>query len=152
MIEFCTKKRMLIALCILLSVSFVILLVQSAWSTHHSIREFNTLQGRKERNESCSSGNERVLKACHPCTKLDLRRERPSCRLWGYMEVIECEDKKEISRNCDIDPDKHATRFWVFELVCLLIGIASYFVVKKRQKRLDTFLMEKINKQISEGV
>ncbi|XP_060074190.1 protein JTB-like [Ylistrum balloti] len=152
MIEFCTKKRMLIALFGLLSVSFVILLVQSAWSTHHSIGDFNTLQGRKSRNESCLSGKEKIVEACHVCSKLELKRQLSSCVNTGYMEVIECEDKKRIQRKCDIDPHIHQTRFWVFELICLLVGVASYTMVRKRQKRLDTSLMEKINKQISEGV
>ncbi|XP_033749364.1 protein JTB-like isoform X1 [Pecten maximus] len=152
MIEFCTKKRMLIALFVLLSVSFIILLVQSAWSTHHSIGDFNTLKGRKKGNESCLIGKEKVVEACRPCSKLELKRELLFCMDKGYMEVIECKDKRKISRSCDIDPYTHKTRFWVFELVCLLVGTASYAMVKKRQKRLDTFLMEKINKQISEGV
>lgn len=152
MIECCTKKRMLIAIVLLLSVSFIILLVQSAWSTHHSIRDYGMLQGRKRRNESCLTGKETIVDACQPCTKFELKSETAYCQEWGFKEVVECEDKKRLTRNCDIDPGTHETRFWVFELVALLVGIASYSMVRKRQKRLDTFLMEKINRQIAEGV
>ncbi|XP_069137669.1 protein JTB-like [Argopecten irradians] len=152
MIEVCTKKRMLIAIFGLLSVSFIILLVQSAWSTHHSIGDFNTGKGRGKGNESCLDGKEKLVEACRACSKLELKRELPYCLDKGYVEVIVCKDKKKIFRSCDLDPHIHKTRFWVFELVCLLVGAASYAMVRKRQKRLDTFLMEKINKQISEGV
>lgn len=42
--------------------------------------------------------------------------------------------------------------FWIFWAVNIVIGLAAFVYVRRRQKTLDGILMEKINKQLASGL
>lgn len=98
MIEFCTKKRMAIAIVILISVSIVTVVVESKWSTHHRINKEAGLKdtAQSENSSMCANGHELVVEACLECNKLELKSEKPYCQATGYKSRIRCSNGKQF--------------------------------------------------------
>ncbi|KAL3866759.1 hypothetical protein ACJMK2_044035 [Sinanodonta woodiana] len=148
MIEFCTRKRMAIAILILVSISVLTLIAEGFWSTKHILVENNSEAGS---NDSCPAGVENVLEECKKCLPIEMKMERSPCMSTGYSEKVKCQDGKEISRSCIKDRSIQQKEFWLFQLTTLLVGVGSYGIVKYRQRKLDKLLMEKVNRQIGSG-
>ncbi|KAK3097437.1 hypothetical protein FSP39_009630, partial [Pinctada imbricata] len=53
--------------------------------------------------------------------------------------------------SCNISNNETRRNFWIFEGLTFLVGIVSYILVRHRQRKLDSLLMEKINRQIASG-
>ncbi|KAK3604669.1 hypothetical protein CHS0354_009281 [Potamilus streckersoni] len=148
MIEFCTRKRMAIAILILVSISVLTIIAEGFWSTKHILVENSSEAGS---NDSCPAGVERVLEECNKCLPLEMKMEISHCVSTGYSEKVKCQDGKEINRSCIKNRTIQQREFWLFQLTTLLIGVASYGIVKYRQRKLDKLLMEKVNRQIGTG-
>lgn len=155
MIEFCTKKRMIAAITILISISVIILVIENHFPIGH---EMKNAVSRPQDNASkvfCEEGAHiEVLKECEPCNEFQ-EKTLNYCILTGYKEQVHCSsNNKEMTffRSCPQFAWVEERRFWIFEGCSLLVGFTSYGIVFLRQRRLDRLLIEKVNKQIAAGV
>ncbi|XP_071104051.1 uncharacterized protein [Haliotis cracherodii] len=151
MIELCTKKRMVFAVIALICLSIVTLILESRWSYQRKLNDAR-FQAMANANETCKSGKYTALDVCKSCTRDELRREVHYCLEKGYKMLIQCENTKIMYTGCGITPDAEQRQFWIFEGVCLVIGIVSYLIVHQRRSMLDQIMMDKINKQIAAGI
>ncbi|XP_014785524.1 uncharacterized protein LOC106880184 [Octopus bimaculoides] len=154
MIELCTKKRMAIAIIILISASVVTVVVESKWSSHHVISKEAELSAvaQSDNTSTCVNGYGTVINSCVECTAFELKLERRYCQETGLKTLIRCPDGRHLYKNCPADTWKEEKKFLLFECLTTITGLLSYAVVRYRQRRLDHLLMEKINRQIAAGL
>ncbi|XP_045215901.1 uncharacterized protein LOC123566107 [Mercenaria mercenaria] len=146
MIEFCTRKRMVLAILLLFSLTVVTLIVEGRWSNNHKIAEVNA-----ENESRCGSEVVKVIESCRQCTTFEMKSEQAYCVKTGYREKIQCGKQKDniYKRSCKVDPWIEERKFWILELVTCIVGIGTYGIVRHRQGILDQLLMEKVNRQIA---
>lgn len=140
---------MAFAIFMLIGFSVLTLIFKSVWTSKNSLPEFHKLVSS---NRTCKDEDILLEEACFRCSKPELKEEAPACMKTGYKQIVECKDGKKFWRSCEITPAMDEKKFWIFASVNLLIGIAAYAYVIRRQKTLDGILMEKINKQLSSGL
>lgn len=151
MFEFFTKKRMLVLLGIVLFLCFVYIILQSHFAyTRQLLQQESAIREKAKKAASCADYT--VIEKCQRCPKKELRELLKVCMETGYKQKIKCSDGKVEWNWCDISPAAEESDFWRFQLIMLVIGIASYALVYLRQQKLDKILMDKIHKQISAGV
>lgn len=146
MIEFCTRKRMAVAIVLLLSLTIVTLIVEGMWSTNHMLADVNADD---KDGGQCGSADMKVLHECEACNTLELAAEQPFCTKTGYREEVQCKGGEPFKRSCRMDPWVAEKKFWILQLLTCLLGVSSYTLVKYRQSKLDQTLMEKVNRQIA---
>ncbi|XP_048733922.1 protein JTB-like [Ostrea edulis] len=152
MVDFCSKKKMALAIFLLFSISVVILMVESAWPTRHKIQEVKYLSHLVPLNKSCPSKKAKAISDCERCSKDELRKLQPECQETGFKQKIQCDNKETFYQNCEITPYIDERNFWIFQVVTFTLFAASYSMVRVRQKKLDGLLMDKINRQIASGI
>ena len=112
--------------------------------------------------EACRSQADGVVistSKCHACGDHD-KEHVSECAETGRVEqIVTCESGKPMKRGhraCQrltTQAEQEAERnFYVFEAVNLGVGIAAYFVVLLRRKKLDSALAKKIEQQLASGV
>lgn len=151
MIEFCTKKRMGIAILFLIFVSVIVLVFENKMSMDHDLQDVPS-SSENGSDECLKTGT--ILKLCRPCSKFDMS-VIPICTVSGYVELIRCPTKdgeKNISRSCPKHSWVDERNFWIFEFVTAIVGLGAYSIVHIRQRTLDRLLLEKVHKQIASGV
>ncbi|XP_060558628.1 uncharacterized protein LOC132736137 [Ruditapes philippinarum] len=148
MIEFCTRRRMVLAILVLFSLTVVTLIVEGRWSNNHKIAEVNA-----ENESSCGSEPVKVIESCQQCSTLEINAGQVYCLKTGYREQIQCGKGKHkenvFKRSCKVDPWVEERKFWILELITCIVGIGTYGIVRHRQGILDQQLMEKVNRQIA---
>ncbi|GAB1605944.1 uncharacterized protein LOC115218136 [Argonauta hians] len=156
MIELCTKKRMAVAIVILISVSVITVVVESKWSSRHAVNKQSELSAvgvaASDNASMCWNGAGTIVESCVECNKFELKLEYKFCQESGFKTVIRCPSGRFIYKSCPTDIWKEEKRFLMFECITALTGLFSYAVVRYRQRRLDLLLMEKINRQIAAGL
>ncbi|KAH3781738.1 uncharacterized protein LOC127842646 [Dreissena polymorpha] len=147
MIEFCTRKRMVLTILILLSLTVITLFVEGHWSASHKLADINSAT--EEPEGRCRSKELKIISECSPCKPLEM--EQTFCIKTGYQEKVQCGNDKNstFSRSCKLDPWIQEKRFWMLEIATCIVGLLSYSVVKYRQGILDQQLLEKVNRQIA---
>lgn len=157
MIEFCTKRRMILAIAGLIIVSIVVLLVENHLSPSHSVLDLTNkaLSGNASYHCWEIADTAVVVEECKPCTVFE-QKTNLACRETGYSEKVKCtlKDGTETSlpRSCPKITWVEEKHYWLFEVLMALLGFGSYSVVHARQRRLDRLLLEKVNRQIATGV
>lgn len=156
MIEFCTKKRMIAAIVILIGISVIVLVIENRFPIGNEFKNSLTRPHENSSEVECEAVHEiEVLAECRRCSTFE-QKTMNYCKVTGYMEQIKClsgaNKGKEISRSCPQIAWVEERHFWIFEGCSLLVGFASYGIVFLRQRRLDRLLIEKVNRQIAAGV
>lgn len=152
MFDFCTKKKMALAIALLFGISLVTLVVESAWPSHHKIQAVKFPSNLVPLNKSCPSKKAKAVSDCERCSKDELRKLQPECQETGFKQKIICDNKETFYQNCEITPYMDERNFWIFQAVTFTIFAVSYSLVRVRQKKLDGQLMDKINRQIASGI
>ncbi|XP_022333411.1 protein JTB-like [Crassostrea virginica] len=152
MFDFCTKKKMALAIFLLFSISVVTLVVESAWPTRHKIQEVKFPSHIVPLNKTCPPQKTKAVSDCERCSKDELRKIQPECQETGFKQKILCDNKETFYHNCEITPYMDERNFWIFQAVTFTLFAVSYSLVRVRQKKLDGQLMDKINRQIASGI
>ncbi|VDH98536.1 Hypothetical predicted protein [Mytilus galloprovincialis] len=135
---------MAFAVLLLISFSVITLIVKSVWAS----TDFQKLISN---TTACKDIDIVNTQTCFRCSKKELRAEVPVCSKTGYKQTVQCKDGTQFWRSCEITPDMDEKNFWIFWAVNIVIGLAAFVYVRRRQKTLDGILMEKINKQLASG-
>ncbi|CAH1796127.1 unnamed protein product [Owenia fusiformis] len=158
MIEFCTKKRMLISIIVLIVISILVLIIESSVSTSTDMKNMTdppdeTSNRSNNKDYNCAEHEPfTIIEECTICSKFEIMSNASVCLSTGFREKIHCTvSKKEVSRSCS-NTRKKERDFWTFELLMILLGAVSYGSVFMRQKHLDKRLMDKVHQQIAAGV
>jgi len=96
---------------------------------------------------------------CHACGDQD-KEHVSECAETGRVEqIVTCQSGKPMKRGhraclrLTTQAEKEAERnFLIFEAVNFGVGIAAYFIVLLRRKKLDSALAKKIEEQLASGV
>ncbi|KAL4227268.1 hypothetical protein ACF0H5_012714 [Mactra antiquata] len=148
MIELCTRKRMVLAIIVLFSLTVITLIVEGMWSNNHTIGELNS-----EEETKCGTESVKIVEDCRPCSSFELKSLEKICEKTGYREKFRCgdggKDTESFKRSCKVDPWIEERKFWILELITCAIGFGTYGLVRYRQNNLDRTLMEKVNRQIA---
>ncbi|WAR01000.1 JTB-like protein [Mya arenaria] len=152
MIEFCSRKRMVVAIVVLLSLTVLTLFVEGRWSTaKHNLVDVNSGRDSEENKSRCGAVKEVIMEECRTCKPWE--QEQAFCQRTGYREKVGCGENKSDSdtffRSCHVDPWVEERKFWLVEALTCLLGLASYALVKYRQSILDQQLLDKVNRQIA---
>ena len=156
MIELCSKKRMISVVIVLGSLLILILLIENGISWRNEVREIRQIGSKNDSFGKCLEENEiTVIEACRPCSPAEVNDS--VCKTTMYMKKVLCvqnSDVKsiEVYKPCQKILWTEERGFWIFEALCLLLGISSYVIVGIRQRRLTQLLIDKVNKQIASGV
>lgn len=149
MIEFCTRKRMALAIIVLLSLTVVTLIMEGMWSASHRLGEVNS----EEEESICGTEKVKVIESCQPCSAFEMKSSPAYCQKTGYREKVQCgkDNNPENAklRSCKVDPWVEEKKFWILELITCAVGFGTYGLVRYRQGKLDKLLMEKVNRQIA---
>uniref|UniRef100_X1ZC31 Jumping translocation breakpoint protein n=1 Tax=Capitella teleta TaxID=283909 RepID=X1ZC31_CAPTE len=155
MIEFCTKKRMILAVAFMLGVSVIVLLIEN--NLPLALKDITEAFGKgNTTNKQCwQETDHEIIGECAPCNSFDLEALE-ICKETGYKELIKCSysngTNKEVNRRCPKHSWVEQRSFYMFEALAFVVGCAAYSVVGIRQKRLEKMLLEKVHKQIAAGV
>jgi len=161
MIESCSKKRMVLAIAILAGLSFLIIILESSQlksnneefqdihDTHPVLKEKLTAKDKCWTKESYE-----VIEQCEVCSKEEVSSNVPVvCAVAkNYKEKVRCQSGSEAFRACNKVSRIEEQKFWMFELVCALMGGVSASVVFIRQKQLDHKMYQRLQRQIAAGV
>ncbi|KAK2151280.1 hypothetical protein LSH36_368g01072 [Paralvinella palmiformis] len=157
MIEFCTKRRMIVAIAGLIVVSVVVLLVENHMSPSHSVLDLSSKSSTGNATYHCWEVAKTVIvtEECSPCTVFE-QKTNIACKDTGYTERVKCilkdDTESSLPRSCPKITWVEEKHFWLFEVLMALLGFGSYSIVHSRQRRLDRLLLEKVNRQIATGV
>jgi len=157
MIEFCSKKRMVLAIAALAGLSVLIIILESSHLRSHQddIHESHPLlkEKLKPADKCWTTENFETVEACETCTKEEIFGHNPLvCVARGNKEKVRCDSGKVAYRACDKVIRVEEQKFWIFEFVCAVSGALSASVVFLRQKQLDHKMYQKIQRQIAAGV
>lgn len=148
MIEFCSRKRMVLVIIVLFSLTVLTLIVEGMWSSKHKLNEINS-----DKEESlCESSDIQITASCRPCLNTENTVDGSRCQKTGFIEIVRCgkdNEMKSFKRSCKMDPWIEERKFWILEILTFVAGMTSFGVVKYRQRILDCQLTERVNKQIA---
>ena len=110
--------------------------------------------------ESCRTlpDNSKVSTSkCHACASHDQLHVAECAETGSVEQSVTCVGGKPTERKyrpCRrrVAEEEEERKFLVFEVVNLGLGIAAYFVVLLRRKKLDSALAKKIEEQLASGV
>lgn len=158
MIEFCSKRRLISAVIILVIFTVIILVVEngmSLQSDNREIRYYSTRYSSNNTNGICREEDEvEEIESCRPCEPAKL--DETVCKATAYVKKVVCkrnsDELLEVSKSCPKVRWTEEKGFWTLECGCALLGTLSFTVVKWRHRRLAQQLAEKVNRQLASGV
>lgn len=158
MIEFCTKKRMLLGILALGGLSILVIILESRHlhTPDEDVHEQHpVLKEKLSPNDKCWKTEEFiVVKECDLCTDDEISKQDPLvCVAKGVKELVECKKSaRRAYRSCDKVTWIEERRFWTFEGVLTLIGFFCGVGLFIRQKQIDHRMYQRIQRQIAAGV
>lgn len=156
MIESCSKKRMLIAIACLISLSILVLIIENELTP--SDRRAHTHSSASPNSshdpELCWMREKMTeLEECQPCSADEIKSGNPPvCKEAQYRQKIKCNKTGEVYRKCDRVVWLEEREFWTFEAVVSIMGILSGLTTFARQKVLDRRILQRIQRQVAAGV
>ncbi|KAB7498265.1 Protein JTB [Armadillidium nasatum] len=155
MIEFCTKRRMVIAVAFLIGLSVVVVIIENEWTpddVHHHSHDSSSDNLTKAENCWMVETYD-ILEECQPCT--DLEKESKSievCKSAIHRQKIKCSKTGEVYRKCDRVVWLEERHFIFFESLMLALGLVSGAFTFYRQRVLDRRVLQRIQRQVAAGV
>ena len=148
MLDFVTRRRLIILLCavafVALSIAFLGRLTPS-----HSKQSSIIPDERQPTNRCYLSEPFDRLSLCQKCTSYESRSKVDTCLPTGYRETVLCSKSNvQTMRPCDVPVHIQTQRFWLFESAMVVVGLLAIASVQSRQKTLERQLVEKIRRQI----
>ncbi|KAI9582646.1 protein JTB [Glossina fuscipes] len=149
MLEVCQKKHMFLGLGLLVSITLVVLILESRLTT--SVRQNKTQQFIIENNSTCWMREEyTVIQECHPCTDFDLvSRSLGVCIHTNYKEVLRCKSGETVTKSCDRVALVDQRKFVKFEVWCFTMGLFSYVLSYARYRVLSRRTHQKLERRLN---
>ncbi|XP_037783964.1 protein JTB-like [Penaeus monodon] len=155
MIESCSKKRMVIAIACLISLSVLVLIIENELAPNDTRpHTHTTAHPNMTQRDMCYLREEfNELEECQPCSDLETKSGSPTvCGSASYRQKIKCKKTGEVFRKCDRVVWLEERHFWIFETVMGVVGLASGLATVFRQKVLDHRILQRIQRQVAAGV
>jgi len=94
-----------------------------------------------------------VVQPCRLCSDFERASSViPECANSFYVEEIRCEKSGKAYRSCDQAERRAQRRFWLFELLTVLVALFSGSLVVVRQRQLERSVLRKIQRQLASEV
>ncbi|UJR22330.1 hypothetical protein I4U23_025392 [Adineta vaga] len=158
MLDFLTRRRLLICLTATLFVTISILFIAQLHSTFvgsdisliYSSTTLNTSITKAQETFPCYlTETVDLVESCQKCDAFSKRSNAMGCSPTGFRELLFCPQSNiKVYRSCPIPVRVQKERFWYFQGVTFCLSILSIFSVYFRQKTLDKHMVEKIKRQI----
>ncbi|XP_043252865.1 uncharacterized protein LOC122397646 [Colletes gigas] len=150
MIEFCTKKRMLIGITLLGGLTVLVLIVESHWTDSSSKLYLENY----ENNTTCLSGEEyEIISECHPCSAFEIASKSIDvCVHARYKEALKCKSGEVITRSCDRVAWLEERTFFKFEAFMFVLAVCSCISVYCRENVLRQRIIRKVARQLRASV
>ncbi|XP_033215160.1 protein JTB [Belonocnema kinseyi] len=147
MIEFCTKKRMLLLVTLLGGLTILVLIVESHWTDTSTSKPFIEAF---ENNSTCLAGeNYEIIAECQPCTALEIASKSVGiCVHSRYKEVLRCKSGETVTRSCDKVAWLEERTFWKFESLMFAFAVLSCLSVYWRENILRQRIIRKVARQL----
>ena len=164
MIESCSRKRMLLGILALGALSILVIILESRHlhtpdetseasdihETHHLLKEKLSPDDMCWKTEPFE-----VVKNCDLCSEDEKAKQDPvvCAAAKGYKEVVMCKTSgQKTYRSCDRVVWVEESKFWKFELFFALSSFFCGIAVFVRQKQLDHWMYQRIQRQMASGV
>lgn len=151
MLEICQRKGMFLSLGLLVTVTLVVLVLESRYAISGPGRKAKEKQYVIENNSTCWQREKYVvLKDCHPCTDFD-KVSRPSgvCIYSKYKEILRCLSGEIVIRSCDRVAYIDQTNFWKFLASTLILTVFSYAAAFAREHVLARRNQQKLQRLLN---
>ncbi|CAG7826823.1 unnamed protein product [Allacma fusca] len=179
--QFCTKKRMILAIILLGLLTILLLIFEEALTTQeehkptsspkpvikdhvdvNSLSEGNihpspasaqaSLSRQDSQNLCWLKESYTVEQSCTACSDFEINsKSPPACIETGLKEIVRCSVSGLVTRSCSRVPDAEKKRFLVFESLMLLMTILSYGFVKFRTSQLERIAAKQIEQNLAAG-
>lgn len=151
MLEACQRKHMFLGLSVLVSITIVVLLLESHFAISDSEALGRSQQFFIENNSTCWMREHFIIvEECHPCTDFDIvSNSLGVCVHTKYKEILRCDSGETVTRSCDrvalIDQRKFAS----FEIFCLIVSIIAYIISCVRSHTLFQRSLSKLERRVN---
>ncbi|XP_034245423.1 protein JTB [Thrips palmi] len=160
MIEFCSERRMFIAIGLLGGVTLLVLILEGRWTwsataargtVAPSASSVSSASSPQATNTSCWLHEEyEVVEECHPCTDFEVASKSiKECIPTKFKEVVKCRISGRAVRSCQKVVWLEERKFWLFEVFTLCGALISSLAVFIRQRQLDRRMMKRLQAQLS---
>ena len=160
MIESCSRRRMLLGILALGALTVLVIILESRHlsrsdevSDIHETHE--VLKKKLSPGDKCWKTEEfDIEKECDICSEDEIKKESPVvCVAKGYKELVKCKTSgTETYRSCDRVPWIEESKFWKFEGFCVFSSFVCGIALFIRQKQLDHWMYQRIQRQMASGV
>ncbi|KAF5280295.1 hypothetical protein FQR65_LT03104 [Abscondita terminalis] len=136
MIESCPRKRMLLGITFLGTLTICVLFVESHWTQQTNTRK---RLFRVEQNSTCFEREKyEIVQECQPCTDFEIASKSIGvCIHTHYKEVLKCASGEMVTRSCDKVAYIEEHRFWKFEGFMFISASISTFSVICHTKSIN---------------
>ena len=162
MIESCSRRRMLLGILALGALSILVIILESRHLHTSDEKEASDIHETHEVLKKKLSPGDKcwktepfdIEKECDLCTEEEITNESPVvCVAKGYKELVKCKTSgTRTYRSCDRVVWVEESKFWKFEgfffVSSFVCGIALFI----RQKQLDHWMYQRIQRQMASGV
>jgi len=163
----CTFRRMLIVIAAVLGLSILTLLFQyyltrggSTISYTTSMKRSNTMPTStgKAVDPNISSDNcwlnedHVVLMECVQCTEFEKAAGIRPCKPSGHYDKVNCTHAGVVYRSCQRVQRLEERNFIAFILITSICAMTFTFLAHWRQKTLDRLMLQKLQKQLGDGM
>ncbi|XP_026272900.1 protein JTB [Frankliniella occidentalis] len=154
MIEFCSERRMFIAIGLLGGVTLLVLILEGRWTWSANAARVTVAPSTlpiTATNTSCWLREEFVvLEECHPCSAFEVTSKSiKECIPTKYKEVLKCKVSGRAVRSCLKVVWLEERNFWLFELASFCVAFSSSLAVFIRQRQLDRRMIKRLQAQLS---
>lgn len=151
MIESCPRKRMLLGITFLGTLTVCVLFVESHWTQQNNTRKRSF---RVEQNSTCFEREKyEIVQECQPCTDFEIASKSIGvCIHTHYKEVLKCASGEMVTRSCDKVAYIEEHQFWKFESFMFISALISTFLVYVRKKVLNKRMLQRVQRQLANSV
>lgn len=144
MIEHFSKKRMIFGIFVLISLTIVVLLIESEWDLITPKPQNFVV----ENNSTCYQREEyEIIKHCEPCNQFEIKLAQTNkqgvCFHTHNKEILKCQSGEIVIKSCDRVAFVERKNYYIFMVFAFLISLFSTTVVYTRQRFLDRSFFSK---------
>ena len=162
MIESCSRRRMLFGILALGALSILVIILESRHLHSNSDETADIHETHEVLKKKLSPGDKcwksepyDIEKDCDLCTEDEIKNQSPVVCVAGkgYKELVKCKTSgKRTHRSCDRVVWVEESRFWKFEAFFIFSSVFCGAALFIRQKQLDHWMYQRIQRQMASGV
>ncbi|KAL7049861.1 hypothetical protein ACKWTF_003885 [Chironomus riparius] len=145
MIEYFSKKRMIFGIFVLISLTIIVLFIESEWDLI-TPKPKNFIV---ENNSTCYLREEyEVISHCAPCSSFEIKLAKTQqgvCHHTNNKEVLKCQSGEIVIKSCDKVAFLEKRNYYIFMTFAFLISLFSLTVVYARQRFIDKSFFKSVN-------